>query len=397
MTTEREAPAPGATGRPFSDGEYDSRLAAARAELSNRGLDALILFAQESLYYLYGYDGGGYVFFQCAVLSAEDRPSVLLCRRPDVAQARDTSRIEEIRVWLNAEDADPAKDLMSILRDGGLVGGRVGIETDSHGLTGFNYRAVASAAEGVVDLVEASDLVRGLRLVKSDAELSLVRKAARLADAAVDAVGRAAGPGVLDSSLTAAAMAAMLEGGGDMPPAGPLVNSGSRAVYGRGVGGARGLAPQDQVMIELAGTCRRYNACIERCVVLGDVGPERAAMQSLVRETLEEMLEAFRPGQPLGEVDDIHRRRLDAAGYAEVRYAACGYSLGATYRPSWMDVPPMIYSGNPLELRPGMVFFPHVMLGDTRNGMALGLGETVVVTDGTPEVLSALPRDLIVV
>lgn len=78
-----------------------------------------------------------------------------------------------------------------------------------------------------------------------------------------------------------------------------------------------------------------------------------------------------------------------------MRYAACGYSLGATYRPSWMDVPPMIYAGNPLELRPGMVFFPHVMLGDTRSGVAMGLGETVVVTEGAPEVLSALPRDLL--
>lgn len=55
----------------------------------------------------------------------------------------------------------------------------------------------------------------------------------------------------------------------------------------------------------------------------------------------------------------------------------------------------MIYAGNPLELRPGMVFFPHVMLGDTRSGVAMGVGETVVVTEGAPEVLSALPRDLL--
>lgn len=45
--------------RPFRDAEYDARLAAARRELASRGLDALIVFAQESLYYLFGYDGGG--------------------------------------------------------------------------------------------------------------------------------------------------------------------------------------------------------------------------------------------------------------------------------------------------------------------------------------------------
>ncbi|WPZ36613.1 Xaa-Pro peptidase family protein [Thalassobaculum sp. OXR-137] len=381
--------------RPFEDPEYDRRLAAARHDMAARGLDALIVFAQESLYYLFGYDGGGYVFFQCAVLHAEDRPTTLLCRRPDVAQARDISRIDEVRVWLNAEGANPARDLLAILKDEGLEGSRVGIETDSYSLTGFNCRAVYEAAEGVVDLVEASGIVRGLRVVKSPAELNLMRRAAELADAAVTAIARTARPGVLDSTLTAAAMTAMLEGGGDMPPAGPLVNSGSRAVYGRGVGGARGLSDSDLVMVELAGTYRRYNACIERCVVVGAVSDAQASMHALVRDTLEEMLEAFRPGEPLGRIDEIHRARLDAAGYADVRYAACGYSLGATYRPSWMDVPPMIYAGNPLELRPGMVFFPHVMLGDTRTGLAMGLGETVVVTDGAPEVLSGLLRDLV--
>lgn len=381
--------------RPFPDTEYDSRLAAARHAMAARGLDALIVFAQESLYYLFGYDGGGYVFFQCAVLHADARPTTLLCRRPDVAQARDTARIEEIRVWLNAEAANPARDLLAILKDVGLEGRRVGIETDSYSLTGFNCRAVFEAAEGVVDLVEASGIVRGLRVVKSPAELDLMRRAAGLADAAVTAIAETARPGVLDSALTAAAVTAMLQGGGDMPPAGPLVNSGSRAVYGRGVGGSHGLGDSDLVMVELAGTYRRYNACIERCVPVGRVSDAQTDMHALVRDTLEEMLAAFRPGEPLGRVDEVHRARLDAAGYADVRYAACGYSLGATYRPSWMDVPPMIYAGNPLELRPGMVFFPHVMLGDTRTGLAMGIGETVVVTDGAPDVLSRLSRDLV--
>ena len=117
----------------------------------------------------------------------------------------------------------------------------------------------------------------------------------------------------------------MLEGGGDMPPAGRLVNSGSRAVYGRGVGGARGLSDTDLVMVELAGTYRRYNACIERCVAVGRVSDAQSAMHALVRDTLEEMLEAFRLGEPLGW--------LDAAGYEDVRYAACGYSLGRVVVP----------------------------------------------------------------
>ena len=174
------------------------------------------------------------------------------------------------------------------------------------------------------------------------------------------------------------------------------MNSGERAVYGRSVSGPRHLCEPDQILVELAGTYRRYNCCIERTIVIGEPSRAQSEQHAVVREALEGVLDAFVPGEPLGRVDEVHRRILDAAGYAEQRYAACGYSLGATYRPSWMDVPPMIYSGNPLEMRPGMVFFPHVMLGDKSTGIAVGLGNTVVVTDTGADSLSELPFDLMV-
>jgi Xaa-Pro dipeptidase len=313
-----------------------------------------------------------------------------------VARARDTSTIEDIRVWLNAEDANPAGQLRDILLERGFSGSTVGIEMDSHGCTGATYAAVSATLDGVCALVDGSDVVRRQRLVKSSDEMAFIRRAAHLADDAVAAVSNAARPGVLDSTLTAAAMTAMLEGGGDMPPAGPLVNSGRRAIYGRGVGGARALETTDQVMIELAGTYRRYNACIERVVIIGTPSDRQLSMYRVVENTLLAMLDAFVPGEPLGKVDEIHRARLDAAGFGEHRYAACGYSLGATYRPSWMDVPPMIYSGNSLELRLGMVFFPHVMLGDADSGLAMGLGQSVLVTETGPEVLNKFPLELIV-
>lgn len=382
---------------PFAEAEHRDRIARARRRLAERGLDALLCFAQESHYYLTGYDGGGYVFFQCLVVTTDDAPLTLLCRRPDVSQARDTSLIDDVRVWLNAEGANPADDLKSILAEKGLRGARVGIELETYGLTGKSHALVQTALAGFCTLVDASDVVSGLRLIKSTDELAYVRKAAELADDAFDAALSAARPGALDAEVASAIVTTILKGGGDMAPAGPLANSGKRAIYGRGVGGPRRLAEQDLLIVEYAGTYRRYNCCIERSIAIGKPDPAHVRLHDLVRATLEEMLDAFRPGRPLGAVDDIHRARLDAAGHAEHRFAACGYSLGATYRPSWMDVPPMIYSGNPLELEPGMVFFPHVMVGDPASRVAIGLGNTVVVTDGAPEILSRHPLDLPVI
>jgi Xaa-Pro dipeptidase len=68
--------------------------------------------------------------------------------------------------------------------------------------------------------------------------------------------------------------------------------------------------------------------------------------------------------------------------------SACGYSLGATYRPTWMDVPPMLYSGNATPTAPGMVLFLHAILIDASQNLAMSLGHTILVSETGAEVLS---------
>jgi Xaa-Pro dipeptidase len=384
-----------AGGRPvtlrFPASEHAARIAAARARLRAEGLDALLIFAQESHLYLTGYDTAGYVFFQCGVLTAADGPLLLLTRRPDLAQALDASLYDDVELWFNAEDADPARIVARMLAGLGLSGRRIGVELATYGLTAANFQLLSAALAGAAALVDASHIVRGLRLIKSPAELAYVRSAARLADDAVRAMIAAARPGALDSAVTAAGVTAMLAGGGDMPAGGPLVNSGPRAIYGRGIGGARRLAADDQIVVEIGASYCRYNCCIEHSIVLGAVRPAQQRMFDVAADALQQVIAAARPGTPIGALDDIHRSVLDAGGYAKARFSACGYSLGATFRPTWMDVPPMIYSGNTLPLQPGMVLFCHIMIGDAESGLAAGVGQSFVVTAGEAEHLSALP------
>ena len=129
------------------------------------------------------------MFFQVGVITSDARPSVLLTRRPDLAQARDASLYDDIRIWLNAEGANPAEDLRDILLELGLRGSRVWIEYATYGLTAAHHRAVETELAGIVALTDASDIVRTQRLVKSPAELEYIREAGRLADTAITAIG----------------------------------------------------------------------------------------------------------------------------------------------------------------------------------------------------------------
>jgi Xaa-Pro dipeptidase len=380
----------------FEKAEHDARLAATRAELKRRNLSALLVFAQESHYYLTGFDTAGYVFFQVGIITADERPTVLLTRRPDLRQAQVASLYDDVRIWLNAEGARPAFEMKAILEELGLKGSRIGVEFATYGLTGANSREVEAALSGFAEVVDGSDIVRRQRLVKSPAELSYIRRAGELADAAVLAMAGKARPGVLDSVPTATGVAVMLEGGGDMPAGGPLVNSGPRALYGRGVAGPRMLEETDQLMIELGASYCRYNVCIEHTLVLGQLDPRQQAQHEVACEAMRQVLDAARPGHELGTLDDIHRRVLDEAGFGQERFSACGYALGCTYRPTWMDVPPMIYSGNPLVMEADMVFFVHIMIPDTRTGLAAGVGQTFALREnGPPEVFSTIPLALL--
>ena len=378
----------------FSRNEFAQRITNARKVLKNKKLDALLVFSQESHYYLTGFDTAGYVFFQCAVITADEQPVTLLTRRPDLQQAKETSVILDIRVWYDAEGANPANELRDILSEKGLAGCRIGIELNTYGLTGLSYDRVLNALENWCTLEDASDVVRGLRLIKSPAELEYVRKAAQISDAALLDMIQACHPNTLDTMVTGAGLNAMLSNGGDVPPAGPLVNCGRRALYGRSVTGSHAIKYEDQVTIEFASSYLRYTTCIMRTVVVGAVSSIQREMFNVVSDAIMAMTEAAAPNKPLGNIDDAHRKVFDEAGHNVHRFSACGYSLGATFRPSWMDVPPMIYSGNPLLCEPGMVFFLHAMLANTDAGYAMSFGHTLVITDNGREVLSGLPIEL---
>ncbi len=380
----------------FDERELAVRREAAAAELARRGLDGLLVFRQESMYYLTGYDTFGYVFFQCLYMGADGETLTLLTRTPDVRQAEHTSVIADVRVWYDAEGVNPAEDLKKILEEHGCRGKRLGIETDAYGLTGFNLKRVEAALDGLCVLVEASDVVTRLRVVKSEAEIAYVREAARLADAALDRAVERAGPGAFEGDVLAALQGTIFEGGGDFPANEVIIGSGSRALLFRYAAGMRRMDPVDQLSLEWAGSYRHYHAAMMRTLCVGEASDYQRHLFSAVREALEEMTGALSPGRPVGEVDDAHRRVLDAAGLEEHRYAACGYSLGATFSPNWMDWP-MLFSGNPVLAEPGMVFFLHCIVTDSDRGVAMSLGRTCLVTDRGREVLSSRPLELIVV
>jgi Xaa-Pro dipeptidase len=376
----------------FSETEFETRFDRLKAAMEAEKLDAMLLFAQESMYWLTGYDTFGFCFFQCLVVTRDGR-RVLLTRSADERQAKHTSNIEDIRIWIDRGAASPVAQLKELLFDMDLLGSRLGVEYDTHGMTGKIALQINGELSSFADIRDASPLIPDLRAIKSSEEIVYVRKAAELADKAWLAALDEIGPGADEGRILSVMQGAIFEGGGDYPGNEFIVGSGRDALLCRYKAGRRTLSDQDQITLEWAGSFRHYHAALMRTVVIGAPTGRHQEMYLAAREALAAVETQLVPGRTFGDVFDAHAERMDAHGMMPHRLNACGYSLGARFTPSWMDTP-MAYRANPAEVRPGMVIFMHMILMDSITGTAMTLGQTYLTGNDAPECLSTLPLDL---
>ena len=168
----------------FSKEEFSNRKSKVLNYMQEQNLDALLMFRQESMYWLTGYDTFGFVFFQTLVLDKGGN-IILLTRAPDLRQAQNTSNIEDIRIWVDKDGSNPTDDLKVILDELNLKGKKIGVEYEAYGLTGRNALRLNKSLENFCTLEDKSDLLTKLRVIKSQEEIVYVNKAAALADNAL--------------------------------------------------------------------------------------------------------------------------------------------------------------------------------------------------------------------
>ncbi|EPE97875.1 M24 family metallopeptidase [Rhizobium grahamii] len=377
----------------FDRPEFAVRLARLTDKMREEKLDALLLFAQESMYWLTGYDTFGYCFFQTLVVKS-DGTMALLTRSADLRQAKHTSILENVHIWVDRVNADPTVDLRNLLVEMDLLGARIGVEYDTHGMTGRVARMLDAQLTSFGQIVDASYLVSRLRLVKSPAEVAYVERAAVLADDALDAALGLAKPGADEADILAAMQGAVFTGGGDYPANEFIVGSAEDALLCRYKAGRRKLDANDQLTLEWAGTFAHYHAGMMRTVVIGEPSYRHRELYNACFETIQAIETVLKPSYSFGDVFDKHAKIMDERGLSRHRLNACGYSLGARFSPSWMEHQ-MFHVGNPQAIEPNMSLFVHMIIMDSDTGTAMTLGQTYLTTDDAPRALSRHSLDFI--
>jgi Xaa-Pro dipeptidase len=320
-----------------------------------------------------------------------------ISRTADLANIRYSSICEDIRLWVDSGDNSKSAAIKDTLASHNMAGKRLGIQLDTMGLTPQLYRELMNELDGWCEVVDASDLVGTLRLVKSKAELDYIRHAGRIVNTCRDIAIAGTAPGVNEGEIMGRLWYTVFTEDDDPPAHRSPIGNGASALNTRYTTRRKRIGENDQVTFELGAGYRHYHAADMFVVLTGPkVDPQHLRMHEACCDALQAVQDKLRPGNTVGDLYEAHRAAMAKHHYEHAILAACGYTMGATWPPTWMEQP-MIYANNPVVLEPSMTFFTHMVLTDHDAGLTMSLGEQAILTSGEPEVVTTVPREPIIV
>ena len=379
----------------FSREEFAQRQQRAREGLAERGLDGMLLFKIEDMYWLCGLDTDGFCIFHSMFIGVNGELTHV-SRKADLANVKYSSVCEDIRIWVDSPDIPPANAIRDMLESHGMQGKRIGVQYDSYGLTANAYKQLVTALNDFCELVDASDLVRLMRVVKSPKELEYIRKAGEICDAVMEKGIERTIAGAYEGDILAEMHSMVWKLDGDPTAHRWPMGSGDSALLMRYTTGRKHIGENDQVTFEIGNGYRHYHAASMAVVLTGPkIDPRHQRMHEACVEALDAIQSIMRPGNTVG---DMYKANVDVFtkhGFGHATLNACGYTMGATWPPTWMEHP-MIVQNNPLVLEPNMTFFTHMILIDHDTGLTMSLGEQTIVHHDKLEGVTHPPRELIV-
>ncbi len=385
----------------FSRDEYTARLTRTRAAMQARGIDILIVTDPSNMAWLTGYDGWSFYVHQCVIVGLQGDP-LWFGRGQDVAGALRTAWLPDSALigypdhYVQSVERHPMDYLAARLADLGWHRGRIGVEMDNYWFTAAAYRALATHLPG--ELVDATALVNWQRLVKSPAELDSMRRAARIVEKMHARIFDKVEPGLRKSDLVAEIYDAALRYdpelgyGGDYPAIVPMMPSGNDAAAPHLTWDDRPMQSGEGTFFEIAGCYQRYHCPLSRTVFLGKPSQTFLDAEAATLEGMEAGLEAARAGNTCEDIANAFFTVLRKHGITKDNRT--GYPIGLSYPPDWGERTCSLRPGDRTELQPGMTF--HFMTGLWMEDWGFEITESIVITEGAPECLASVPRQLLV-
>lgn len=375
----------------FPMSEYKRRLSELRKKMAERLLDAVIITDPANIMYLTDYQTTGYSYFQAIIVSMDDEP-LMITRLLEESNVIARTWVERTLPYNDTGDA--IETLVNSLRDTGLYHKRIAIERNSYFFPAYQQARLQEALHDGKYIYDCYGIVEELRMCKSDAEVKVLKKAAKATEAGMKAGIQAAIPGVTENEIAAEISAAMFKAGGEFPAVMPYVTTGPRTMIGHATWEGRKLEKGEHAFLEVGGCYRRYHTAMMRTVCTENLSDKMHHAQEILKYALSQVHENFRPGVTIAEAHNVVRDAVMSNEIGATLITRAGYSIGIAFPPSWdegsiMSLKPDDYR----PLKPGMVFHVIPWLWGIDNEKTVGTSDTILITEKGVESFFTMDRD----
>ncbi|MEH6494525.1 MAG: ectoine hydrolase DoeA [Pseudomonas marincola] len=385
---------------PFSLSEYQSRLVKARAAMSAKGIDLMIVTDPSNIAWLTGYDGWSFYVHQCVVLPMDGEP-IWYGRKQDANGAKRTVFMSDDNVhfypehYVQSTECHPMDFLSGLLNDLGWGSLNIGVELDNYYFSAAAYLSLVKHLPNAT-LTDATALVNWCRAVKSEQELVYMRRAGRIVEEMHKRIFDVIEPGMRKNDLVAEIYDAGIRGadgfGGDYPAIVPLLPSGEDAGAPHLTWDDKPMKEGEATFFEIAGCYRRYHAPLSRTIFLGKPTQTFIDADKAIQEGMAAGLEMAKAGNLCEDIAHAFFGVLKK--YGIIKDSRTGYPIGLSYPPDWGERTMSLRSGDKTVLEPGMTF--HFMTGLWMDDWGLETTESIVITNGEAELLASVPRQLMI-
>ena len=369
-----------AEAQPITSAERQARIERAQQLMTESKINAICLAGGTSLNYFSGVRWGNSERLFLMVIPARGEP-FFICPGFEEGRAREqisAGGAASAQVFTWQEDESPYALVASALKERGLLAGHIGIEETVR----FVFADGIAKAAPTASVTSATPVTAGCRMIKSPAEMALLRLASSVTYQAYEAAWKSIHEGVTNREFSGLIGAAYRALGF---PGYASVQAGEYSALPHGSAQPQTIREGSIVLIDDGCTVEGYQSDISRTFVVGKPTDKMKQVFDIVRRAQSTALATARPGVACEAVDAAARKVIVDAGYGPgYKYFThrVGHGLGMDGH-EW----PYLARGNKLLLAANMTFSdePGIYI---RGQFGVRLEDDMHVTEAGAELLT---------
>lgn len=366
-----------------------------QSAMAQADLDGLVLTRNGTVTYM----TGALSPWRTAVVIPSDGEPEVVAVQYDIDRLMDQTWIRQSRAWDMADEDSfgdaVAQSVKAVLPRARKIGLEIGGGQHQGVISASEYRLLMDKLKAV-ELVPAMKLLDELMMLKSPAELELLRRAAEITDVGMEAAFAHIAPGRTELEIVGQAEAAMRTAGNEFvwSVTGSELGSGYRQSYNKGftaLPSTKRIQHGDMITIDLHSTFEGYLGDLALNAIVGKPSAEQEKLHSAWRYVCDALMDALRPGVIIGDAARAAHAAADDQGYGAHLMPFLGHGLGTDAR-----IPPTVTEKNEDRLAEGATLVAHVHMAVPGIG-GLKLETATVVSSTGCERLDRTPFELRVI